>query len=101
MKYVYCSKKGKVIPAHEQEKEYSNFFIINDKLTPNGDYIQNPLDGLYYSSKSKLRNRAEELGYKCVGNAYEDWKPKKEEKPIDYEKAFETAVRDYNLKIKY
>lgn len=92
-KYVWCPEQEKVVP-YEEAKPIEKIYIIDDKLDRNkGDYVYNPTDQMYYSSKSKLRKKMKEAGYYCVGNDYNLDKIKNTDfrKPlqVDYKKSWE------------
>lgn len=76
--YKWCPVQKKVVPADEVMVEIPANVAhryISDDMPP----TRSPLDGKYYTSKSKLRETYRAAGVYEVGNDFEHYEPEKEQ----------------------
>ena len=69
--YQWCEVQRKVVPI-EEVIEVRRANISHNYIPDEMERVKHPLDGKYYSSKSRFRAVTRAHGYEEVGTAYEN-----------------------------
>lgn len=99
--YMWCKATQSILPAHEARRRddarkdtLAN--IAHGYIPDEMPATKHPLDGKYYTSKSKFREKTISEGYDEVGTAYENgYEPekKREAELKEYVKGFKEELR--------
>lgn len=75
--YMWCKATQSILPAHEARRRddqinHKHANIAHGYIPDDMPATKHPLDGKYYTSKSKFREITRAAGYDEVGTAYDN-----------------------------